>query len=91
MRYVFAVCVSLILIILFFFSLFNIADYGALGLFLAGLSGYGLYKLYKFMYTNYKSGGSANDSSPCNNGSAGVSNLFECILFGDSTGDDPDD
>lgn len=91
MRYVFAVCVSIVLIILFFFSLFSISEYGVIGLILAGSSGYCLYKLYMCMYNCYKTDVSATAHSSGSNGSARQSNLFSCILFGDSTDDDPDD
>lgn len=90
-RYVFAVCISIILIVLFFFSLFSVSDYGVVSLILAGASGCCLYKLYMFMFKSYKSGGYAAGRSSGKYDPAERSHLFQCIFFGDSTGDDPDD
>ena len=91
MRYFFAVCVSIILVILFFFSLLSVSEYGVVALILSGASGYCLYKLYMMMYDRYKARGASSGCSSGNCSPVKPPSMFECILFGDSTEDDQDD
>lgn len=94
MRNFLAVCVSIMLMIIFFFSLFHIIDYGIVGLFFTGLSGYCLYKLYMSVYNDNKRSSAGSSHKSNNSNPTGSSSMFMRILFGDATdatGDDPDD
>ena len=84
--------VIIVLVFLFFFSLFSMAESGISSFLLAGLSGLGLYKILRIMYKGYKSEG-AKEKRPSGCGvPKGSADPLEFIVFYDLTGDvDPDD
>lgn len=88
MKLFFAACTVIVLIVLFFFCLLNISDYGSLGLIIGGLSGYGLYKIFKPMYSGDKRGGQKSSDDSNTDGSSGAVSLFRSMIFSDSTGGD---
>ena len=83
MRYFLAICITVVLIVLFFFALFSVSEYGIVSLVIAGASGYGLYRIFKPMYELGKSGGKKNSREPRGDDPDSISGLFEMMLFND--------
>ena len=86
MRYILAICITIALIVLFFFSLFSVAEYGIVSLIIAGASGYGLYKIFKPMYEGHKTGASKDGRSSGDDDSCCLASLIELMFFSDLTG-----
>ena len=91
MRYVFAMWVIIVLVFLFFFAVFSLAESGASSMVLAVLSGFGIYRILKHMYKSYYSAES-EEKRPVGNGKAGEhADPFEFIVFYDMASEEDSD
>ena len=95
MRYILAIWVIIVLVFLFFYSIFSLTESGVSSLCLAWLSGLGLFKVLKVMHSGYHSqaqkesrlhrGGDASNGPGSTGGSP---DPLEFIIFYDMTNED---
>ena len=87
MRDIFAIWVVIVLVFLFFFSLFSLAESGYSNLIITVLTGFGLYRILRCMYKGRRTG-TARGRHPTGSGGADESpGPLEFIIFGEMTED----
>jgi len=87
MRDVFAIWVVIVLVFLFFFSLFSLAESGYANLLITSISGFCLYRILRCMYRGRRPG-AAKEKRPAGRGGAEKApGPLEYIIFYDMTDD----
>jgi len=85
MREVFAIWVIIVLLFLFFFSVFSLAESGYSNLLIAGLSGYCLFRILRHMYKGSHSRAAKNKRPSCFGSADEPPGPLELIIFFDAT------